>query len=176
MKDSRLLKDLKNYSNGSFFKMIYTVLLNPNFHAVMNYRVANYLKKWTVFLPIVKLIMYLNRVLFSVDIDYRANLAGGFVLIHGMGVVIGKDVITESNVKVYQSVTLGGNGKKREYNSLILTQPLIRKNVIIYSNSTIVGPCIIGENSIVGANSLILKDVKNNTTVYTKSVLSEITK
>jgi len=47
-----------------------------------------------------------------VDIDYRADLAGGFMLIHGLGTVIGKNVISRGKLKVYQHVTLGGgNGK-----------------------------------------------------------------
>lgn len=164
----RVIQDIKAYSNGCFFKAIATIICNPNFHSVFNYRISHFLYKVHL-TPISKLIWYINRILYSVDIDYRADLAGGFVLVHGIGTVIGYDVKTEGLVKIYQGVTLGGNNNKMlEREGRIFSQPWLKQNVIIYANSTIIGPVIISENSIVGANSFISKDIPHNTIVYSK--------
>ena len=114
--------------------------------------------------------MYVNRVRYSIDIDYRADLAGGLVLCHGIGVVIGCYVKTEGPVKIYQGVTLGGNsGKHRMVNERRFEQSWIYPHAVIYTNSVVIGPVIIGENAIVGTGSIITRDVPPNTMVYVKS-------
>jgi len=62
-------------------------------------------------IPVAKLIWYMNRLLFHCDIDYRADLAGGFMIVHGLGIVIGSGVKSNGRLKVYQGVTLGGDRK-----------------------------------------------------------------
>ena len=106
----KIVKDLKAFSNNSKKQAIVTIITNPCFHAVFNYRVSNFFYKCHLSL-IAKWIWYFNRMWFHVDIDYRANLAGGFVIKHGLGLVIGKDVESRGSLVVYQGVTLGGSGK-----------------------------------------------------------------
>lgn len=165
----RVVEDIKQYSKGSLMRGISTILLNPNFHCVMLYRIAHQVGKFRYLQPLAKLLMYFNRIIYAVDIDYRANLAGGFMLIHGIGTVIGLDVKTQGPVKVYQGVTLGGNNKTRDINGRYFTQPWLMENAIIYANATIVGPIIIGERSVIGANSLIMSDVPNDKKVFLKT-------
>lgn len=170
----KIIKDLKAMSKGSKIRMISVVFFNPSFHAVLLYRISHFLGKTSLFLPIVKLIMYINRVLYSVDIDYRADLAGGFNLAHGIGTVIGYDVKTEGPVNIYQGVTLGGNSNKRKTrNGRTYSQPWLGKNVTIYANSTIIGPCYINNNSIIGASTIITKDIEENTLIHTTARYTE---
>lgn len=105
----KIIDDLKEFSNHNKKKMIMTVLINPCFHSVLLYRISNFFYK--IHMSVLsKIIWYINRLLYHVDIDFRAELAGGFVLVHGLGVVIGAGVVSEGPLKVYQ----GGNiGRKK---------------------------------------------------------------
>lgn len=65
--------------------------------------------------PLAKIVWCLNRMLYHVDLDYKAKLAPGFRLVHGLGVVIGAGVVSEGPLTVYQGVTIGGShGRHRE--------------------------------------------------------------
>lgn len=108
----RLKEDYKQFlTRKGVKKKIATLLFNPNFHAVCLYRLSSLLYKCHLELP-AKIIWYFNRLLFHVDIDYRADLAGGFVLVHGLGTVIGKNVISKGPLIVYQHVNSGGRKRK----------------------------------------------------------------
>lgn len=164
----KILKDLKRYSNGSLLKAIFTIFFGYEFQTIFWYRVAHFFDKihFSIFS---KIIMYWCNIIYSVDIDYRCDIAGGFKLVHGIGIVIGKDVVIEENVTVYQGVTLGGNnGKKKNILGIEREQPYIHSGVNIYSGAIIIGPCEIGENSIIAARAFVSKDVRANTRVYTK--------
>ncbi|MCM1227310.1 MAG: hypothetical protein NC320_07795 [Clostridium sp.] len=158
----RLWQDLKAFSQGSYKKAIVTILINPNFHCVCLYRLSSFLYK--IHLSIIsKLIWYLNRIIFNADIDYRCDLAGGFRLVHGLGVVIGRSVKTKGKVTVYQGVTLGGSGKVRIIDGKSTGQPIIGNNVIIYTDAKIFGPVIIGDNNKIKAGLIISSDIPDLT-------------
>ncbi len=113
--------------------------------------------------PVSKLIWYINRMLFHMDIDYRSDLAGGLVIIHGLGIVIGKDVVSKGNLTIYQGVTLGGScGKLREYNGKIIAQPIIEENVTIYTDAKVFGPVVIGKNNKIKAGYIVTDDIIEN--------------
>lgn len=153
----KIVQDLDAYGGG-WRKHIVTILINPCFHATVLYRLSNVLYKLKL-KPLAKVIWYINRMLFSVDIDYRANLAGGLVLVHGIGVVIGKDVVSEGKLKVYQGVTIGGSGKTKTYRNMQIDMPIIKDNVIIYTDAKIFGPVIINNNSVIKAGVIVTEDV-----------------
>ena len=79
---------------------------------------------------------------------------------HGVGVVIGETAIIGDNVTIYHGVTLGGTGKEKGKR-----HPTIGDNVIIGCGSKVLGNIKIGNNSLIGANAVVLKEVKPNTTV-----------
>lgn len=168
-----LRKDLLAYSNGSKAKAIITVLFDAGFKATVNYRLATFLYRKCHFRVIPRWIRYWNRIKYAIDIDFRARIGGGFKILHGVGIVIGCDVEAGENFTVYQGVTLGGNsGKSNERNGRRFTQPWIGNNVKLFANSTVIGPVYIGDNSTVGAGSVVLKDVPKNCTVYQKQDLT----
>lgn len=152
-----MFNDFKNFKNNSPSKSALAVMLNPCYYSVVLYRISHKLYKLKLS-PIAKIVWFINRIMFSVDIDYRAKIGAGFRLIHGIGVVIGKDVKIGNNVLIYQGVTLGGSGKKRNINSKIRTQPTIGNNSIIYTNSCIFGAVIIRDNSIIKACTIVKED------------------
>lgn len=106
-----MFNDFKNFKNNSPSKSALAVMLNPCYYSVVLYRISHKLYKLKLS-PIAKIVWFINRIMFSVDIDYRAKIGVGFRLIHGIGVVIGKDVKIGNNVLIYQGVTLGCSGKK----------------------------------------------------------------
>ena len=167
----KIIQDLQACSNGSKKRLMRNIFLNTNFHCVLLYRIAHWFYKMRLSF-ISQILKFISRIIYSVDIDFRADLAGGFVIIHGIGVVIGAAVKTLGPVKVYQGVTLGGNNfKERNINGEIMVQPLIHGNVILYANACVFGPVIIGENTIIGAGTVITKDIGNNKKVYKKQEL-----
>ncbi len=82
---------------------------------------------------------------------------------HPYGIVLGYRKF-EENCKVYQNVTIGGKyGDKSIYPQ---DYPSIGNNVTIYAGAAIIGGITIGNNVIIGANSVVLKDVPDNSIVY----------
>ncbi len=165
----RIVNDLMRYADGSFFRAIFTILFGSNFQMIFWYRFAHFLSK--IHLSILsKIIMYFHKIIFSVDIDYRCEIGGGLKVVHGLGIVIGKDVVIEENVTIYQGVTLGGNGgKKEKILGVDREQPYIHSGVNIFAGAVVIGPCEIGENSVIGAGALIMKSIAPNTIVYNKT-------
>lgn len=97
-----------------FPRSLGTFLLNPCFHAVALFRLSALLYRGHLE-PLAKIVWCLNRMLYHVDLDYKAKLAPGFRLVHGPGVVIGAGVVSEGPLTVYQGVTIGGShGRHRE--------------------------------------------------------------
>lgn len=146
---------------GGYKKALATIFTNPCFHSVVLYRLSNMFYRLHMQV-ISKIIWYINRMLFHVDIDYRADLAGGFFLVHGLGVVIGKGVVSKGKLVVFQGVTIGGgNGKppRIDENGRSYGMPIFMDNVVVYSGAVVVGGIIVGENSIIKANSVVCEDM-----------------
>ena len=97
---------------------------------------------------------------FGIDIHPAAKIAGGVMMDHATGIVIGETAVIESNVSIFQGVTLGGRG-----NEIGKRHPNVQEGATIYASSTILGNITIEQNAVVAAGSLVLKDVKKNTTV-----------
>ena len=97
---------------------------------------------------------------FGVDIHPAANIAGGVMIDHATGVVIGETSKIDKNVSIYQGVTLGGKGFE-----IGDRHPKIKSGVSIFASSTILGNIVIGKNAKIAAGSLVLKDVNEGVTV-----------
>lgn len=99
------------------------------------------------------------RVLFSADIPYKLKIGKGTKMPHdALGSLFHPDVIIGNNCVILHGVTIGG---RSGYKNL----PIIKDNVWIGAHSIILGPITIGENSIIGAGSVVVKDVAANSVV-----------
>ena len=139
---------------------IFEVFLTyPGFHAIMWHRISHLL--WNIKLKLIaRLISNILRTLTGIEIHPGAKIKSGFFIDHGMGVVIGETTEIGQNVTIYQGVTLGGissNKGKRH--------PTISDNVIIGPGSKILGPLNIGKNTKIGANSVVIDSIPENSTV-----------
>jgi len=131
----------------------------PGLWAVWIHRVSHVLWRAKLRLP-ARMLSQVARLFTAVDIHPGALLGRRLFIDHAMGVVIGETTIVGSDVTLYQGVTLGGTGKghgKRH--------PTICDRVFIGNNANVLGNITVGENSRVGAGSVVLNDVPPNSTV-----------
>lgn len=155
----KIVDDYKYFvENKKLSHKITTIFLNPCFHSVVLYRLSSFFYKIKLGI-LAKIIWYINRVVFNVDIDYKANLAGGFMIVHGFGVVIGSGVTSKGRLKVYQGVTIGDNGAEyRIIDDRKVWMPQIGDNVTLYTDAKLFGPIKIQENSVIKAGKIVSHD------------------
>lgn len=135
------------------------IFLYPSFKAILRYRLAHrlYLKK-RYFLA--RWISQRTARKTGIEIHPGATIGKGLFIDHGIGVVIGETAIIGDNVTLYQGVTLGGTGKEKGKR-----HPTIGNNVMISAGAKVLGSFTIGENSKIGAGSVVLSEVPPNSTV-----------
>ena len=143
----------------------------PGLLATTIFRIAHEL--YSLDIPIIPRIMteYAHS-LTGIDIHPGATIGPGFFIDHGTGVVIGETTVIGENVRLYQGVTLGALSLPRDAGKKLRDKkrhPTIEDNVIIYSNTTILGgKTIVGEGSIIGGNIWITESVATGTKVLLK--------
>ena len=138
--------------------LLEVLILYPSVHALGFYRVANLL--WNKkFYFTARVLSQLARFFTGIEIHPGATIGKQLFIDHGMGVVIGETTEIGDNVTIYQGVTLGGTGKdtgKRH--------PTIGSNVVIGSGAKVLGPIFVASGSKIGANSVVLKNTKTDST------------
>jgi serine O-acetyltransferase len=135
------------------------LLCYPGLWAVWLHRVSHWLWRHKLRL-LARVLSQVGRFYTGVDIHPAALLGRRLFIDHATGVVIGETAIVGSDVTIYQGVTLGGTGKghgKRH--------PTVCDGVFIGNNANVLGDITVGENSRVGAGSVVLSDVPPNSTV-----------
>jgi serine O-acetyltransferase len=131
----------------------------PGLHALWLHRLAHRLHSRNVpLLP--RWISQTNRFITGIEIHPGATIGRGLFIDHGSGVVIGETAEIGENVTIYQGVTLGGTGKETGKR-----HPTVRDNVIFGAGAKVLGAITIGENAKVGAGSVVIGDVPDNSTV-----------
>ncbi len=138
---------------------IEVLLCYPGLHALWAHRVNHWL--WTHRLRLLaRFLSQVARLLTGIEIHPGAQIGRRFFIDHGMGVVIGETTIIGDDVTMYQGVTLGGTGKEKGKR-----HPTLRNNVVVGGGAKILGNITIGENCRVGAGSVVLNDVPDNSTI-----------
>lgn len=135
------------------------VLLYPTFRVMLSYRRAHrhYLKGHFFR---ARYISQRAARKTGIEIHPGARIGRGFFIDHGSGVIIGETTIIGDNVTLYQGVTLGGTGKETGKR-----HPTLEDNVMVSAGAKILGSFTIGENSKIGAGSVVLEEVPANCTV-----------
>jgi serine O-acetyltransferase len=135
------------------------LLCYPGLHAVLWHKLSHWL--WQRDLRLLgRFSSHISRWLTGIEIHPAAKLGRRLVIDHGMGVVIGETAEVGDDCYLYHQVTLGvartSSGKRH---------PSIGNNVIIGAGAKVLGPIFVGNNARVGANSVVLDNVPDNTTV-----------
>src|SRR3954451_9017047 len=127
--------------------------------AVLGHRVAHALNESGV--PLVPMALsYATRAVTGVEIHPAASIGADLFIDHGSGVVIGETADIGDRVTLYQGVTLGGTGFARGKR-----HPTVEDDVTIGSGAKLLGPITVGRNAKVGANTVVIEDVPDHTTV-----------
>ena len=135
------------------------VFLYPSFKAIIGYRTAHKLfVKKHYFLA--RWISQRTARKTGIEIHPGATIGKGLFIDHGNGVIIGETTIIGDNVTLYQGVTLGGTGKEKGKR-----HPTIGDNVMVSAGAKVLGSFTVGENSKIGAGSVVLSEVPPNSTV-----------
>ena len=135
------------------------VFLYPSFQATLRYRVAHKLyRKKHYFLA--RWVSQRAARKTGIEIHPGATIGKGLFIDHGSGVIIGETAELGNNVTLYQGVTLGGTGKEHGKR-----HPTLKDNVMVSAGAKVLGSFTIGENSKIGAGSVVLKEVPPNCTV-----------
>jgi serine O-acetyltransferase len=100
------------------------------------------------------------RFLTGIEIHPGAKIGRRLFIDHGHGVVIGETAIVGDDVTLYQGVTLGGTGKEHGKR-----HPTIEDNVVVGGGAKILGNITVGKNCRIGAGSVVLRNVPDNSTV-----------
>jgi serine O-acetyltransferase len=135
------------------------LLYFKGFHALVTHRFAHELMKqgrrdFSLYLQ-----SQASRI-FGVDINPAAKIGVGIMLDHGTGIVIGETAAVGDNCSILQNVTLGGTGKETGDR-----HPKIGANVLLSVGAKVLGNIKVGDCSVVGAGSVVLKEVPPRTTV-----------
>ncbi|MBO5460412.1 MAG: serine O-acetyltransferase [Ruminococcus sp.] len=135
------------------------VLLYPSFKVILSYRIAHklYMKKHYF---LARWVSQKAARKTGIEIHPGAQIGKGLFIDHGSGVIIGETTIIGDNVTLYQGVTLGGTGKEKGKR-----HPTLKDNVMVSAGAKILGSFTIGENSKIGAGSVVLEEVPPNCTV-----------
>jgi len=135
------------------------ILTYSGLHAIWGHRIAH--KLWKAgWYTTARIVSQFTRFLTGIEIHPGARIGRGLFIDHGAGVVIGETCEIGDNVTIYQGVTLGGTGKEKGKR-----HPTVGNNVIIGSGAKVLGPFKIGDNSKIGAGSVVLQEVPPNSTV-----------
>jgi serine O-acetyltransferase len=135
------------------------LLCYPGFHAILWHRFAHKLYRWHVpLLP--RVISQINRFLTGIEIHPGATIGRRFFIDHGMGVVIGETAEIGDDVLLYQGVTLGGTGGQKGKR-----HPTLGTGVVVGAGAKILGNIQIGDNTKIGAGSVVVHSVPDNATV-----------
>jgi serine O-acetyltransferase len=138
---------------------IEVLLLYQGLHALVAYRIGHAFYKMRLFF-LARWLSQMARWATGIEIHPGARIGKRFFIDHGMGVVVGETAIIGDDVLLYQGVTLGGTGIEQGKR-----HPTVGNNVVIGTGAKVLGNITIGDNSYIGANAVVIKDVPPNSTV-----------
>ena len=165
--------DLQKKENRhlSLKEILCRYIFSPSYRVVVCYRIAKYFLDCKFPKKISHLfgrliLVRLNRVP-GVEIDPRARIDCGLVLRHPHDIVIGAGSKIGKCVTIFNGVTIGAKTLREldEDKDIQTRYPIIEDNVTIFTGAKIIGPILIGENSMVGANSVVMESFPANSII-----------
>ena len=161
MKEKSLIKKVLETDPAARYAL--NVIINyPGVHAMFCYRINKFLWKKLHLKFLARLLSQIARFFTGIEIHPGATIGKRLFIDHGMGVVIGETTIIGDACVLYQGVTLGGVGTGEHK---VKRHPTLLNNVMISAGAKVIGDVTIGNNSIVGAQTVVLANVPDNCTV-----------
>lgn len=156
-----LYADLQRYTRRKLntYTLIRTAFAKAGFRAMVLHRIGHYYFNKKSY-HIAGVCQRLMHHLCHCYISAGAKIGPGFLIAHVGGIIIGGETSIGANCDIRQNVTFGGNFSKATSDGR--TQPWLEDGVSIAAGACILGPVHIGENALVGANSVVTRDVPAN--------------
>lgn len=138
---------------------IEVLLTYSGLHALILHRFTHRLHLWKIpFFP--RFLSQVGRSFTGIEIHPGATIGKRCFIDHGMGVVIGETTEIGDDVTLYQGVTLGGTGKEKGKR-----HPTLGNSVVVGAGAKVLGNIHIGDNTQIGANAVVIRDVPPQSTV-----------
>jgi len=152
---SKFKTDYQRYYPNCDYIQIEKIRIRVELQSILLYRLSRlyHLEKKNI---IAEKLSALGRFLTGIEIYYSSDIGNGLKINHGVGTVIGARTVIGDNALIHQGVTFGDKNGAR---------PVIGKNVTIYAGAIILGGIYIVDNSLIGANSVVMIDVPDNSVV-----------
>ena len=153
-KERKFTKDLErwschyNLSGGKTLRFALLMWSYPEFRNLFIYR--NRFRR--IYRTLVKILYAPMNTLFL----EAGEIGGGLFIQHGFSTVLAAQSVGE-NCWINQQVTVGYTGSGRP--------PIIGNNVMITCGAKVLGEIIVGDNAVIGANAVVLKDVEPGATM-----------
>ena len=161
MREKSLIKKVLETDPAARYAL--NVIINyPGVHAMFCYRINSFLWKKLHLKFLARLLSQIARFFTGIEIHPGATIGKRLFIDHGMGVVICETTIIGDDCVLYQGVTLGGVGTGEHK---VKRHPTLLNNVMVSAGAKVIGDVTIGNNSIVGAQTVVLADVPDNCTV-----------
>ena len=157
----RIKEDIKSAlaKDPAAKNILEVILCYPGLHALWLHRPAHFFYTRGMYV-IARLISHISRFFTGVEIHPGAKIGRRVFIDHGMGIVIGETAEVGDDTLLYKGVVLGGASLEK-----VKRHPTVGKNVVIGSNSCVLGPITIGDGAKIGSGSVVVKDVPSGATV-----------
>lgn len=139
--------------------IISVILLYPGFHVLISHKLSHFFYSHHLYF-LARFISQKSRHKTGIEIHPGAVIGKRLFIDHGMGIVIGETAVIGDDCTIYHGTTLGAT-KSDE----LKRHPTLENNVMVGCGSKVLGNITIGENSKIGANSVVIKDIPKNCTV-----------
>ncbi len=154
-------KAFKKKKSGSLIGAIVASLLYSAYRAVFLYRMAQFFDRLKI-VPLAVLMEKIMHFTCNASIGRKAAIEPAFVIRHVGAIVVGNKTVIGKNCEIRQGVTFGGNLGKSNYGT---SQPILGDNILVGAGAKILGPVKIGDNSIIGANAVVTRDMPANSII-----------
>ncbi len=161
-----LLRDFVRYTptgSTSTLSLIGCFLRHPGFRATASYRIGQAVARRRIGLFAAAVTWRVGRLLSGATLSPQSQIAGGLLLPHPEGVIVGAGTRVESGVTIQQRVTIGGNMGRTSVTGR--EKPVIGAGTFLGPGSVIAGPVTLGAGSRVAANVLVTTDIPAGSTV-----------
>ncbi len=158
---SEIKEDFENvYKHDPAIRSRFEFIFNyPGVWALFWHRITHRIYR-NGFQSLARVIMGFSQLFTGIDLHPGASIGRRVFIDHGVGVVIGETCIIEDDVLIYQGVTLGGVSLDRG----VKRHPTVRRGAVIGGGAKVLGNIVIGEEAKIGANSVVVRDVPDNST------------
>lgn len=163
----KIKSDIAKYKKYSGKSALVLILTQQGLWAIITYRFYNnvyesklpsFLKKFILFFGVIA--QKWIEIVTGIQLPYSAKVGNSFYIGHFGHIIINANAVIGNNCNISQGVTIGVSG--REENRGV---PILKDNIYVGANVTVAGKIVIESNSVLGANSLVIKNVEANTTV-----------